>query len=272
MSIDETMRSLDAIDLIIFAAFIGLSIILLFPDLIESYIRDRRKKKQQALEQQDRLARPEHWAAIDAERATTREARRQHDITYKQRQIDALNTTIAQKQAQLDALTSTPATETITQAKQRLRTVQARYANAHLQQGDEKHYIIDAPNIFDVTVPETAAYLDAVAHAEQLLDSSANDAATADAAMTEAVTAVENAWNTMVSAALQAEQPWPVVIEKTPLEDTDVIRAMQQQRHQQHTEVDAALTRADDAAQQMQQAVTQTPADTDQQRQTPSQQ
>lgn len=272
MSIDETMRSLDAIGLIIFAAFIGLSIILLFPDLIESYIRDRRKKKQQALEQQDRLARPEHWAAIDAERATTREARRQHDIAYKQRQIDTLNDTIARRQAQLDKLHSTSVTETITQAKQRLRAVQARYANAHLQQGDEKHYIIDAPNIFDVTVPETAAYLEAVAHAEQLLDSSTNDAATADTAMTEAVTAVENAWNTMVSAALQAEQPWPVVIEKTSLEDTDIIRVMQQQRHQQHTEVDAALTRADNAAQSIQQAVTRDFTNTDQQRQTPPQQ
>lgn len=202
MSIDETMQTLDAIGIIIFAAFIGISIIFLLPDLIEHYVRGRRKKKQQALEQQDRLARPEHWAAIDAERATTREARRQNDIVYTQRQIDALNTTIAQKQAQLDALTSTPATETVTQAKQRLRAVQARYANAHLQQGDEKHYIIDAPNIFDVTVPETATYLEAVAHAEQLLDNSTNDAAIADADMTEAVTAAHNAWDAMVDAAL----------------------------------------------------------------------
>lgn len=110
-------------------------------------------------------------------------------------------------------------------------------------------------------MPETAAYLEAVAHAEQLLDGTTNDAATADAAMTEAVTAVEDAWKKMVNAALKAEQPWPVVIEKTPLED--------------------ALTRADDAeesmqmaimrrlansrAQSIQQAITRRSADTDQQ-------
>lgn len=235
MSIDDIMQSLDAIIVMTAALFICVPALFLIPDAIEDSIRQRRKKKQQALEQQDRLARPEHWAAIDAQRANA------------------------------------STTETITQVKQRLRAVQARYANAHLQQGKEKHYIIDAPNIFDVTVPETAAYLDAVAHAEQLLDSSTNDAATADTATTEAVTAVEDAWEKMVSAALQAEQPWPVVIEKTPLEDTDVIRAMQQQHHQQHTEIDAAVTRADDAAQSMQQAMTRGFADADRQRQTPSQ-
>lgn len=272
MSIDDIMQSLDAIIVMMFALLICVPALFLIPDAIEDSIRNRREKKQQALEQQDRLARPEHWAEIDAERATTREARRQSHIAYTQRQIDTLNDTIARRQAQLDKLHSTSVTETITQAKQRLRAVQARYANAHLQQGDEKHYIIDAPNIFDVTVPETAAYLEAVAHAEQLLDNTTNDAATADAAMTEAVTAVEGAWDTMVSAALQAEQPWPVVIEKTSLEDTDIIRVMQQQRHQQHTEVDAALTRADDAAQSMQQAVIRDFTDTDQQRQTPPQQ
>ena len=258
MSIDDIMQSLDAIIVMMFALLICVPALFLIPDAIEDSIRNRREKKQQALEQQDRLARPEHWAEIDAERATTREARRQSHIAYTQRQIDTLNDTIARRQAQLDKLHSTSVTETITQAKQRLR--------------DEKHYIIDAPNIFDVTVPETAAYLEAVAHAEQLLDNTTNDAATADAAMTEAVTAVEGAWDTMVSAALQAEQPWPVVIEKTSLEDTDIIRVMQQQRHQQHTEVDAALTRADDAAQSMQQAVIRDFTDTDQQRQTPPQQ
>lgn len=271
MPIDDIMQSLDAIIAMMAALLICVPALFLIPDAIEDSIRNRRKKKQQALEQQDRLARPEHWAAIDAKRANTRKAHRQSDIAYTQRQIDALSDTIARRQAQLDALSHTPTTETITQAKQRLRAVQARYANAHLQQGEEKHYIIDAPNIFDVTVPETAAYLDAVSHAEQLLDSSTNDAATAETAMTEAVTTVEDAWDTMVSAALQAEQPWPVVIEKTPLEDTDVIRAMHQQRHQQHTEVDAALTRADDAAQSMQQAVTRGFADADQQQQIPSQ-
>lgn len=235
MSIDDIMQSFDAIILLAFMVFIGISAILLIPDLIEQSIRRRYEKKQQAIEQQDRLARPEHWAEIDAQRAHP------------------------------------PGTETITQVKQRLRAVQARYANAHLQQGDEKHYIIDAPNIFDVTVPETAAYLDAVAHAERLLDGSTNDAATADTATTEAVTAVEDAWEKMVSVALQVEQPWPVVIEKTPLEDTDVIRAMQQQHHQQHTEIDAAVTRTDDAAQSMQQAVMQPSLDADQQQQTPRQ-
>ena len=253
MPIDDIMQSPNAI---IFAMMLVLCIwlpaILALPVYVKNRIQDHRKKKQQAAEQQDRLARPKHWAAIDAERATTCEARRQSDIVHKQRQIDSLNATLAQRQAQLDALTSTPATETVTQAKQRLRTVQARYANAHLQQGDEKHYIIDAPNIFDVTVPETAAYLDAVAHAEQLLDGSTNDAATADAAMTKAVTAVEDAWEKMVSAALQAEQPWPVIIEKTPFEDT--------------------LTHVDDAAQSMQQAVLRHSADADQRQQTPPQQ
>lgn len=250
--------SIDYIAQMLFAMIVlggGTVSTFLLADFAENHIHTRRKNKQQALEQQDRLARPEHWAAIDAERAATQEARRQSDIAYTQHQIDALSNTIAHRQAQLDAFSNTPATETITQAKQRLCAVQARYANAHLQQGDEKHYIIDAPNIFDVTVPETAAYLDAVAHAEQLLDGSTNDAATADAATTEAVTAVEDAWEKMVSAALQAEQPWPVVIEKTPLKNTDVIRAMQQQHHQQHTEIDAAVTRADDAAQSMQQAL-----------------
>ena len=267
--------SIDYIAKMLFAMIVcggGIIATVLLTNFIEKHVIYRCKNIRRNTEHRDRLTRPDHWAKIDEQRSHEHNALRRMNIAHMQSEIDAMSTAIAHKQAQIDALNNTPATETITQAKQRLRAVQARYANAHLQQGDEKHYIIDAPNIFDVTVPETAAYLEAVAHAEQLLDGSTNDAATTDAAMTEAVTAVENAWNTMVSAALQAEQPWPVVIEKTPLEDTDVIRAMQQQRHQQHTEVDTALTRADDAAQQMQQAVTQTPADTDQQRQTPPQQ
>ena len=221
-------------------------------DFAEKRFLRYRNQKQRDAEHRDRLAHPEHWATIDEQRDREHDALRRINIAHMQSQIDAMSTAIAHKQAQLDALSNASTTETITQAKQRLRTVQARYANAHLQQGDEKHYIIDAPNIFDVTVPETATYLEAVAHAEQLLDNSTNDAATADAAMTKAVTAVEDAWETMVSAALQAEQPWPVVIEKTPLKDT--------------------LTRVDDATQSMQQAVLRRSADADQRQQTPPQQ
>lgn len=239
-------------------------------DVAEKRFLRYRKQKQRNTEHRDRLAHPEHWADIDKQRNREHEALRRMNIADIQSQIDAMSTAIAHKQAQLDALSNASATETVTQAKQRLRAVQTRYANAHLQQGDEKHYIIDAPNIFDVTVPETAAYLEAVAHAEQLLNSSTDDAVVRSD-ITEAVTAVEGAWEKMVSAALQAEQPWPVVIEKTPLENTNMIHAMQQ-HHQQHTEINAAVTRADDAAQQMQQAVTRGFADADQQRQTPSQQ
>lgn len=96
MSIDDIMQSLDAIIVILFGLLICVPALFLIPDAIEDRIRQRRKKKQQVLEQQDRLARPEHWAAIDAQRSNTSTA------------------------------------ETITQAKQRLRVVQARYANAHL--------------------------------------------------------------------------------------------------------------------------------------------
>ena len=232
-------------------------------DVAEKRFLRYRRQKQRDTEHRDRLTHPERWADIDKQRDREHKALRRMNVAHLQSEIDAMSTAIAHKQAQLDALNNTPATETVTQAKQRLRAVQARYANAHLQQGDEKHYIIDAPNIFDVTVPETAAYLDAVVHAEQLLDSTTNDAATADAAMTEAVTAVEDAWETMVSAALQAEQPWPVVIDKTPLKDTltrvdDAGESMQM----------ATMRRlADSRAQSIQQAMTRRSTDTDQQQQ-----
>lgn len=265
--------SIDYIAKMLFAMVVcggGIIATVLLTNFIEKHVIYRCKNIRRNTEHRDRLTRPDHWAKIDEQRSREHDALRRMNIAHMQSEIDAMSTAIAHKQAQIDTLNNTLTTETVTQAKQRLRAVQARYANAHLQQGEEKHYIIDAPNIFDVTVPETAAYLDAVAHAEQLLDSSTNDAATADTATTEAVTAVEDAWEKMVSTALQAEQPWPVVIEKTPLEDTDVIRAMQQQHHQQHTEIDAAVTRADDAAQSMQQAVTRGFADADRQRQTPS--
>lgn len=266
--------SIDYIAKMLFAMVVcggGIIATVLLTNFIEKHVIYRCKNIRRNTEHRDRLTRPDHWAKIDEQRSREHDALRRMNIAHMQSEIDAMSTAIAHKQAQIDTLNNTPATETITQAKQRLRAVQARYANAHLQQGEEKHYIIDAPNIFDVTVPETAAYLDAVTHAEQLLEGSTNDAATADAATTEAVTAVEDAWETMVSAALQAEQPWPVVIEKTPLEDTDLIHTMQQQRHQQK-EINAAVTRADDAAQSMQQAVTQIPTDADRQQQTPSQQ
>ena len=264
--------SIDYIAKMLFAMVVcggGIIATVLLTDFIEKHILYRCKNIRRNAEHRDRLAHPDHWAAIDEQRDREHDALRRMNIAHMQSQIDAMSAAIAHKQAQLDALSNASATETVTQAKQRLRAVQTRYANAHLQQGDEKHYIIDAPNIFDVTVPETAAYLEAVAHAEQLLDSSTDDAVVRSD-ITEAVTAVEDTWETMVSAALQAEQPWPVVIEKTPLENTDMIRAMQQ-HHQQHTEINAAVTRADDAAQQMQQAVTRGFADADQQRQTPSQ-
>lgn len=247
--------SIDYIAKMLFAMVVcggGIIATVLLTDFIEKHILYRCKNIRRNAEHRDRLAHPDRWAAVDEQRDREHDALRRMNIAHMQSQIDAMSAAIARKQTQLDALTSTPATETVTQAKQRLRAVQTRYANAHLQQGDEKHYIIDAPNIFDVTVPETAAYLDAVAHAEQLLEGSTNDAATADTAMIEAVTAVEDAWENMVSAALRAEQPWPVVIEKTPLEDT--------------------LTRVDDATQSMQQAVLRRSADADQRQQTPPQQ
>lgn len=91
--------------------------------------------------------------------------------------------------------------ETYAQAKDRLDTVQLRYANAHFHRGREARFIFDAPAVFDVTVPATATYLDTVAQAEAHFISVENFDAVADADTVDAVDTVETAWDEMVDFA-----------------------------------------------------------------------
>lgn len=95
---------------------------------------------------------------------------------------------------------TTPA-ETYAQTKQRLDAVQLRYVNAHFHRGQEARFIFDAPAVFDVTVPATATYLDAVAQAEAHFIGVENVDAIADADTVDAVNAAATAWNEMVDFA-----------------------------------------------------------------------
>lgn len=91
--------------------------------------------------------------------------------------------------------------ETYAQVKDRLDAVQLRYANAHFHRGQEARFIFDAPAVFDVTVPVTATYLDAVAAAEAHFISIENFDAVADADTIDAVDVAATAWDEMVDFA-----------------------------------------------------------------------
>lgn len=90
--------------------------------------------------------------------------------------------------------------ETNRDALDRLRAVQVKDYNAHAHTGPQADYVFTAPAIFDVTMPATAAYLDAVADAETLLAGADLDAV-AQRATTRAVNLVEQRWNDAVDFA-----------------------------------------------------------------------
>lgn len=90
--------------------------------------------------------------------------------------------------------------ETNRDALGRLRAVQMKDYNAHAHTGPQADYVFTAPAIFDVTIPATAAYLDAVADAETLLAGADPDEA-AQRATTRAVNLVEQRWNDAVDFA-----------------------------------------------------------------------
>ena len=96
---------------------------------------------------------------------------------------------------------TTPTAETYAEARDRLDVVQLRYANAHFHRGQEARFIFDAPAVFDVTVPATATYLDAVAEAEAHFIGITDLDTTADAGTVDAVDAVETYWDEMVDFA-----------------------------------------------------------------------
>lgn len=125
--------------------------------------------------------------------------------------MDEIDTQIAQLEALEDSHTNTPKTTkttpvaenttTYAETKTRLDTVQMRYANAHLHRGREARYIFDAPAIFDVTVPATASYLDAVEEAKTCFVGITNLNTPADTRTIRAVDAAEEAWDDMVDFA-----------------------------------------------------------------------
>lgn len=155
----------------------------------------REKKKQRHVEnmQRDRT---------HAERKKAHQQRIENllkEITRQQSQLEALgNTYTATTTASTTPIS--PA-ETYAQVKDRLDAVQLRYANAHFHRGQEARFIFDAPAVFDVTVPATATYLDAVAQAETHFIGVENLDAIADADTVDAVDAVTTAWNEMVDFA-----------------------------------------------------------------------
>lgn len=96
----------------------------------------------------------------------------------------------------------TPASpkETNRDALDRLRAVQLKDYNAHAHTGPQADYVFTAPAIFDVTMPATAAYLDAVADAETLLAGADLDV-DANRATSRAVDLVEQRWDAAVDFA-----------------------------------------------------------------------
>lgn len=174
---------------------------------IDVYIDNRKiRKHREHLEdiRRDRIARPEHWARIDAEREAERKRFEQERIEYYTRELSRLLPDKVSPNGVSFPLKETPDTapaETYAQVKDRLDAVQLRYANAHFHRGQEARFIFDAPAVFDVTVPATATYLDAVAAAETHFIGVENFDAIADADTVDAVDAVATAWDDMVDFA-----------------------------------------------------------------------
>lgn len=170
-----------------------------FGPLAITLYQSRQDRLAAEAERRDRLARPDYWAQVDARRETEREKARLQKIEYNRKKF-------AYHQAQLDALegitqTNTAPAETYAQAKARLDAVQMRYTNAHFHRGREARFIFDAPAVFDVTVPATATYLDAVAEAEAHFIGITDLDAVADAGTVDAVDAAGTAWDEMVDFA-----------------------------------------------------------------------
>lgn len=166
----------------------------------------REKKKQRHIEdiQRDRIARPDYWAEIDARREAEQKRLEQEEIEYHKQALTRLLPNSVSLNGMSFPLTKTPdatPAETYAEAKARLDAVQLRYANAHFHRGREARFIFDAPAVFDVTVPATATYLDAVAAAEAHFIGVENLDAIADADTVDAVDAVETAWDEMVDFA-----------------------------------------------------------------------
>lgn len=171
------------------------------PSILFSYKR-RKDQREYEAEQRDRELRPEYWAEIDAQREAEYRALEEES---RRRTIEHNREKLAYYQSQLehlgaDAVPNAPA-ETYMQAKDRLEAIQLRYANAHFHRGQEARFIFDAPAVFDVTVPATATYLDAVAAAEAHFIGVENFDAVADADTVDAVDAVATAWDNMVDFA-----------------------------------------------------------------------
>ena len=166
----------------------------------------QQKKQQRHIEdiQRDRIARPDYWAEIDARREAEQKRLEQEEIEYHKQALTRLLPNSVSLNGMSFPLTKTPdatPAETYMQAKDRLDAVQLRYANAHFHRGQEARFIFDAPAVFDVTVPATATYLDAVAEAEARFISIENFDAVADADAVDAVDAAEFAWDEMVDFA-----------------------------------------------------------------------
>lgn len=199
--------------LIVAATYIGLRIII---ECFENYMPRAIERLQQHL----RRKYPEEWAEVRAEIEAERAAERsrasryeyEHEETHDEYKYEETYNE-AQEQPQVSISTritititeeeTAPEAETVTyaEAKKRLDAVQMRYANAHLYRGQEARYIFDAPAVFDVTVPATASYLDAVEEAKTCFVGITDLDAPANATTLGAVDSAENAWDAMVDFA-----------------------------------------------------------------------